>query len=73
MTLQSTAQKVRDKTMPLCTMVVAAAGSSTRMGGVDKLFALVGGIPVNTHTRNISNVQSAEKNSHGVYYLTQGP
>ena len=46
MTLRTTAQKVQDKTMPLCTMVVAAAGGSTRMGGVDKLFALVGGIPV---------------------------
>ena len=46
MNLQNTAQKLRDKTMPLCTMVVAAAGSSTRMGGVDKLFAPVGGVPV---------------------------
>ena len=56
MTLQSTAQKVRDKTMPLCTMVVAAAGSSTRMGGVDKLFAPVGGVPVLLRTlRAIDN------------------
>lgn len=39
-------QTLRDKTMPLCTMVVAAAGSSSRMCGVDKLFAPVGGVPV---------------------------
>lgn len=35
---------------PRCGCIVAAAGSSTRMGGVDKLFALVDGIPVLVRT-----------------------
>lgn len=43
----------RDKTRPFaprCACVVAAAGSSTRMGGTDKLFAPVDGIPVLVRT-----------------------
>ena len=39
-------QKIQDKTLPLCSMIVAAAGTSTRMGGQDKLFARLGGSPV---------------------------
>ena len=35
---------------PRCACVVAAAGSSTRMGGTDKLFACVDGIPVLVRT-----------------------
>lgn len=35
---------------PRCGCVVAAAGSSTRMGGMDKLFAPVDGIPVLVRT-----------------------
>lgn len=35
---------------PRCGCVVAAAGSSTRMGGADKLFASVDGIPVLVRT-----------------------
>lgn len=35
---------------PRCGCIVAAAGSSTRMGGVDKLSALVDGIPVLVRT-----------------------
>lgn len=35
---------------PRCGCVVAAAGSSTRMGGTDKLFAPVDGIPVLVRT-----------------------
>lgn len=35
---------------PRCACVVAAAGSSTRMGGTDKLFAPVDGIPVLVRT-----------------------
>lgn len=43
----------RDKTRPFaprCACVVAAAGSSARMGGTDKLFAPVDGIPVLVRT-----------------------
>ena len=39
-------QKIQDKTLPLCSMIVAAAGTSTRMGGQNKLFARLGGAPV---------------------------
>lgn len=35
---------------PRCGCVVAAAGNSTRMGGTDKLFATVDGIPVLVRT-----------------------
>lgn len=35
---------------PYCAAVVAAAGSSTRMEGQDKLFAELNGIPVLAHT-----------------------
>lgn len=35
---------------PRCACVVAAAGSSTRMGGTDKLFAPIDGIPVLVRT-----------------------
>ena len=39
-------QKIQDKTLPLCSMIVAAAGASTRMEGQDKMFARLGGSPV---------------------------
>lgn len=35
-----------DRSLPLCSMIVAAAGNSSRMGGQDKLFAPLGGMPV---------------------------
>ena len=39
------------KTMtPYCTAIIAAAGSSARMGGEDKLFAEINGSPVILHT-----------------------
>lgn len=78
MDLQKTTQKMRDKTMPLCTMVVAAAGSSSRMGGVDKLFAPVGGVPVllrtlwaidNAHLVNEIIVAAGENNMEAVAEL----
>lgn len=50
MNLRNTVQKLQDKTMPLCSVVVAAAGTSTRMGGENKLFARLGGTPVLVHT-----------------------
>lgn len=50
MGFRNSIEKLQDKTLPLCSMVVAAAGSSTRMGGQDKLFADLGGIPVLVRT-----------------------
>lgn len=40
----------RDKAFPKCGMIVAAAGGSARMGGQDKLFADLAGVPVLMHT-----------------------
>lgn len=45
MALWNTAEKLRNKLLP-CSMVVAAAGASTRMGGQDKLTADLAGVPV---------------------------
>ena len=39
-------RRVQDKTRPFCTAIVPAAGSSTRMGGQDKLLADLCGTPV---------------------------
>lgn len=38
------------KTAPACSVVVAAAGLSARMEGIDKLFLEIGGKPVLVHT-----------------------
>ena len=81
MSLQNTTQKLWDKTMPLCTMVVAAAGTSARMGGVDKLFAPIGGVPVLLRTLwaidasklvNEIIVATGEKNLEAVAALCAG-
>lgn len=45
MAFWNTAEKLRNKLLP-CSMVVAAAGTSTRMGGQDKLTANLAGVPV---------------------------
>jgi 2-C-methyl-D-erythritol 4-phosphate cytidylyltransferase len=47
----------REKENPsdCCSVVVAAAGSSTRMDGRDKLFAELGGMPVLAHTLTALN------------------
>ena len=39
-------RRVQDKARPFCTAIVPAAGSSTRMGGQDKLLADLCGTPV---------------------------
>lgn len=39
-------QKVQDQTLPRCTVIVPAAGSSRRMGGGNKLMMDLCGIPV---------------------------
>ena len=54
----NTVQRIQDKTRPLCSMIVAAAGSSTRMGGQDKMFARLGGAPV--LMRTICAIDQAE-------------
>ena len=46
-------RRVRLKKMPFCTAVVAAAGSSQRMDGSDKLFTEICGAPVLAHTLGI--------------------
>lgn len=46
MAFWNTVQKWQDKALPKCSMVVAAAGSSARMGGEDKLFSSLAGVPV---------------------------
>lgn len=46
MSFQNTLQRMQDTTLPLCSVVVAAAGSSVRMGGQDKMLALLAGVPV---------------------------
>ncbi len=39
-------KKIRESNRPRCTALVAAAGNSQRMGGVNKLMELVDGVPV---------------------------
>ena len=39
-------QKIQGKRIPRCSVIVAAAGVSTRMGGQNKLFAQLAGAPV---------------------------
>lgn len=41
---------LQDKTRPFCTAIVPAAGSSQRMGGGNKLFMELGGVPVLVRT-----------------------
>ena len=43
-------KKIREADRPYCTALVAAAGSSSRMGGVDKLLAPLDGVPVLVRT-----------------------
>lgn len=41
---------IKKSKKPFCTAVVVAAGSSSRMGGEDKIFTELGGIPVLAHS-----------------------
>ena len=43
-------KKVREARRPRCAALVAAAGSSTRMGGVNKLLQPLEGVPVLVRT-----------------------
>ena len=44
--MRSLFRKMREANRPFCTALVAAAGSSSRMGGVDKLMEFLDGVPV---------------------------
>jgi len=50
MSFISRLRRVSQKNIPLCSAVIAAAGSSVRMGGEDKLFAEICGVPALAHT-----------------------
>ena len=43
-------KKIREARRPRCAALVAAAGSSSRMGGVNKLLEPLDGIPVLART-----------------------
>ena len=44
--MRSLFRKIREANRPFCTALVAAAGSSSRMGGVDKLMEFLDNVPV---------------------------
>ncbi len=48
-------KKDKDKKRAICSVVVAAAGSSSRMQGTNKLFIEIGGKPVLAHTLTALN------------------
>lgn len=43
-------KKIREKGRPRCAALVAAAGTSNRMGGVDKMMEVLDGVPVLART-----------------------
>lgn len=52
-------KKYRERSRPQCTALVAAAGSSSRMGGVNKLLEPLDGIPV--LVRTLTSLQLARR------------
>ena len=52
-------KKFREAQRPRCTALVAAAGSSSRMGGTDKLMELLDGVPV--LVRTLTALQQARR------------
>lgn len=52
-------KKMNQARRPRCTALVAAAGSSSRMGGVNKLLELLDGVPV--LVRTLTALQRAER------------
>ena len=44
--MRSLFRKIREANRPFCTALVAAAGSSSRMGGTDKLMKFLDNVPV---------------------------
>ena len=56
--MRSLFRKIREANRPFCTALVAAAGSSSRMGGVDKLMEFLDGVPV--LMRTLTALQQAD-------------
>ena len=56
--MRSLFRKIREANRPTCAAIVAAAGSSSRMGGVDKLMEFLDGVPV--LIRTLTALQRAE-------------
>lgn len=56
--MRSLFRKIREVNRPFCTALVAAAGSSARMGGVDKLMEFLDGVPV--LLRTLTALQTAD-------------
>ena len=56
--MRSLFRKIREANRPICAAIVAAAGSSSRMGGVDKLMEFLDGVPV--LIRTLTALQRAE-------------
>ena len=56
--MRSLFRKMREANRPTCAAIVAAAGSSSRMGGVDKLMEFLDGVPV--LIRTLTALQRAE-------------
>ena len=56
--MRSLFRKRREANRPFCTALVAAAGSSSRMGGVDKLMEFLDGVPV--LMRTLTALQQAD-------------
>lgn len=52
-------KKVRESRRPRCAALVAAAGSSSRMGGVNKLMEPLDGVPV--LARTLTALQLAQR------------
>lgn len=56
--MRSIIKKIKNKTRPRCAALVAAAGSSSRMGGINKLLQPLDGMPV--LARTLTALQLAE-------------
>ena len=56
--MRSLFRKIREANRPFCTALVAAAGSSSRMGGVDKLMEFLDNVPV--LMRTLTALQQAD-------------
>ena len=56
--MRSIIKKLKNKTRPRCAALVAAAGSSSRMGGINKLLQPLDGMPV--LARTLTALQLAE-------------
>ena len=65
-------KRVREARRPRCTALVAAAGSSERMVGVNKLLQPLGGVPVLVRygeTTVLVNATASKKPRDGIDFL----